>query len=562
MVDSNKITNQNLNGAESINETNTPSNETQINLWNPPSEASNLANTSEEIKQPNLSEIPQTENYVENNQLNENSKPAEVQEVSENPLWSFDNTTNTIDETKDPSNFEIDTREQERINNEQKTKEAQKENLEKLEKIINQYKSKARKSWFLKWIFSGVALTAVIVVASYFCAKDQILNLINGPDSNPPLSASVIDLNENEINNEEDLTEIEETDLNEEIDENNEINEEDNDLIDENNSDLEWASEEDENVSEEVSDENEEDTTDTTELNENEETNNTEVDELEENENNEQNENDTPEEKKNSYSITHVNSEEEANWVLPEYCTDLSCYGEDKEFTPCTQFRLNENLNENSPRIWNSWVCRYKDTSELVYIEFFGEEDENSLNNNMEDENSLNNNMEDEKRERDVLRKTALSQLQAAIVTYQWDTWIRPGIDKWATSWIIINKINEELKSAWMYSIPVDPISSIINYWLWILKKNNTTAWEYTYLLTKRNWNNNGWFALMAKTEVPWASNWLVCENKSWLTNWYITNDTDLKDIKLCKELKKWDSCSAELCTYTNEDELRYIILY
>ena len=70
------------------------------------------------------------------------------------------------------------------------------------------------------------------------------------------------------------------------------------------------------------------------------------------------------------YSITHVNSVEEANWVLPAHCSDLTCYGEDKEFSPCTSFRLAENLDENSHRIGNGGACRYKDASELVYVEF------------------------------------------------------------------------------------------------------------------------------------------------------------------------------------------------
>ncbi|MBO7094957.1 hypothetical protein J6V86_01980 [bacterium] len=53
------------------------------------------------------------------------------------------------------------------------------------------------------------------------------------------------------------------------------------------------------------------------------------------------------------YTITHVNSEEEANWVMPSHCSDLTCYGEDKEFTECTSFRMDENLDENSHRIGN-----------------------------------------------------------------------------------------------------------------------------------------------------------------------------------------------------------------
>ncbi|MBQ5945072.1 hypothetical protein IJL65_01375 [bacterium] len=51
------------------------------------------------------------------------------------------------------------------------------------------------------------------------------------------------------------------------------------------------------------------------------------------------------------YTITHVNSEEEANWVLPAHCSDLTCYGDDHEFTECTSFKMVETLDENSNRI-------------------------------------------------------------------------------------------------------------------------------------------------------------------------------------------------------------------
>jgi len=161
-------------------------------------------------------------------------------------------------------------------------------------------------------------------------------------------------------------------------------------------------------------------------------------------------------------------------------------------------------------------------------------------------------------RARDVSRKASLSQLQSAIVTYQWDKWMRPGMNA-ATKWISVSKIKDELLYAWMSSIPTDPEWNNKVSWLWALK---TVDWGYSYLVTKRNWSQNGWFVLMAKTEVEWWSNWVVCENKSWLENWYITNDTDLKDINPCAGITKWDSCSAKNCTYTNRDELRYILIY
>ena len=70
-------------------------------------------------------------------------------------------------------------------------------------------------------------------------------------------------------------------------------------------------------------------------------------------------------------------------------------------------------------------------------------------------------------RARDVSRKTALSQVQTAIVTYQWDKWYRPwmwsGEHVWsegATGWVGIDQISGQLLVAWMNSLPTDPINS------------------------------------------------------------------------------------------------------
>ena len=172
-----------------------------------------------------------------------------------------------------------------------------------------------------------------------------------------------------------------------------------------------------------------------------------------------------------------------------------------------------------------------------------------------DDTNSL---LRANQRAKDVARKNDLAQIQVAIVTSQQDTWKWPGMNA-ATKWIPVSNIRNELIQAWMSTIPTDPVETNKVSWL---GTTETTKWEYAYIVTKRNWTNNWWFVLMANTENEWSSNWIVCENKSWLSNWYITNDTDLKDIKVCETLKKWNSCSASTCTYTDEDELRYILMY
>ena len=60
------------------------------------------------------------------------------------------------------------------------------------------------------------------------------------------------------------------------------------------------------------------------------------------------------------------------------------------------------------------------------------------------------------------------------------------------------------------------------------------------------------------------TSNWIVCKDWTWLNKWYIDNETDIAKIRLCTNITQWNSCgiSDEICTYTSEDELRYIVLY
>ena len=498
-------------------------------------------------------EVQKEKNLQEPIQINnsENLNYAEQSETSTNGiiLWKFDNpmintsleqqSPQTLDQTllehpatlENPWNEEINAEEQ------QKAKLAQKE---KLLQLIKVHESKAQKNWFTKWILSWVVLTACIFVAVCFFAKDQVISLINELWVNQaPLNANIIDLNQN-LTDETEKTESDQ----------NTIEDTENTELDENLTDKTENNESDQNTIED---------TENTELDENltDETENTESvqNTIEDTENTELDENLTDEtEEAKKYTITHVNSEEEANWVLASHCSDLTCYGEDKEFSPCTSFRLSENLNDNANRIGKNWICKYKDSSELVFVEFIGKKNENNLDNNTTEE----------KRARDVARKTALSQLQTAIITSQWDKWIWPGMDKGANEWITTSAIENELKEAWMYSAPMDPNIYNINYWLWNNYIDNSALWEYLYLVAKRNWTQNGWFLLMAKTEVEWWSNWIVCKDWTWLNKWYIDNETDIAKIQLCTNVTQWNSCGINEgnCTYTSEDELRYIVLY
>lgn len=182
-------------------------------------------------------------------------------------------------------------------------------------------------------------------------------------------------------------------------------------------------------------------------------------------------------------------------------------------------------------------------------------------------------------RARDVARKNDLAQIQTAIITSQQDRGAYPGVNEynlanggmtWAKNWMKVNDLSDNLYKAWMSSIPRDPVSSSLVYWLWELygtksrAKNNWAMWDYIYIVSKRNGVNDAWFVLMAKTEVEGGSNWVVCKNAEGIDAWYITTDTDLAKINRCQSFKKWNVClsNSNTCYYTDEEELRYILIY
>lgn len=173
-------------------------------------------------------------------------------------------------------------------------------------------------------------------------------------------------------------------------------------------------------------------------------------------------------------------------------------------------------------------------------------------------------------RARDVSRKTALSQIQSAIVTSQWDKWRWPGCtDSWCpTTWLDINDIKDQLQAAWMNGVPTDPTAWNKVTWLW----NEGWAWQYRYLVTQRNWAKDWWFVLMAKTEVEGWSNWVFCTGWSTLNDWKISSTDDIKDINICSTVSKIgkDSCASVTscrsntwaCCYSWDADLRYIVVY
>ena len=190
-------------------------------------------------------------------------------------------------------------------------------------------------------------------------------------------------------------------------------------------------------------------------------------------------------------------------------------------------------------------------------------------------------------RARDVARKNDLAQIQTAIITSQQDRGAFPGLNDqnlarkvaadagatWAAEALTVDKIAYNLQTAGMSAVPGDPNGSNDNFGLWDLnaKWNTENFWKYIYLVAKRNWVKNAWFVLMAKTEVEWWSNWVVCTTwtyntaASWLSWWYFNSWTDLAKVHMCKSFTKTaGSCESnkDECVYSDTADLRYILLY
>jgi hypothetical protein len=164
-----------------------------------------------------------------------------------------------------------------------------------------------------------------------------------------------------------------------------------------------------------------------------------------------------------------------------------------------------------------------------------------------------------------------LSQIQTAIITSQQDKWEWPGINSWADNGTWVQWIKSALETAWMTSVPKDPIESNANFWLWSNYDIGTEAiqWDFLYLIANRNGTDNWWFVLMAKTEVEWWSNWVYCGTDtaaaSWTWGWLILNTTDISKLTTCTKFAQGTcgiDASTSTCTYSEEWQLRYILLY
>jgi prepilin-type N-terminal cleavage/methylation domain-containing protein len=112
---------------------------------------------------------------------------------------------------------------------------------------------------------------------------------------------------------------------------------------------------------------------------------------------------------------------------------------------------------------------------------------------------------------RDTSRQTALSQLQAAIVTYQSLNGNRPkgsgDVDP-ASKAINTNELVKLVTSNIMSGLPTDP--NLGNEWTGMNNDYVGTGGGFQYLVLAKNTVKKAGFVLMAKTEIPGKSNWVM----------------------------------------------------
>ena len=188
-------------------------------------------------------------------------------------------------------------------------------------------------------------------------------------------------------------------------------------------------------------------------------------------------------------------------------------------------------------------------------------------------------------RARDVARKNDLSQIQSTLIWSYNDRWHYPELDGAAKKWVSLEEIQQDLFVAGMDTLATDPVKSN-KFRFWADMNTETTEWNYWYILLKKNGIANAWFAVIAKPEVEWWANWVMCDadaedpyaGNPTKFNWSLYN-YDVKYTKPCTDFvfNNGGGCFIEAtedqydqhkiawwakCHYNDINQLRYIVLY
>ena len=166
---------------------------------------------------------------------------------------------------------------------------------------------------------------------------------------------------------------------------------------------------------------------------------------------------------------------------------------------------------------------------------------------------------------RDTSRQTALSQIGAGILAYQSQFGHYPLYDSGAVSTEILR--TPLVGNGLMNDIPTDRSStnSVSG-----LGSGSTviTGGNFAYMvITKNSMPNNG-YVIMAHTETPGNSNWVVASGASTLADGLISATDDLRNVIPCSTMTQGGSSAADVtntsgaCIYYDQSNLRYIYTY
>lgn len=177
-------------------------------------------------------------------------------------------------------------------------------------------------------------------------------------------------------------------------------------------------------------------------------------------------------------------------------------------------------------------------------------------------------------RANDTARKADLQQVSAVMVSYNIDHGVFPEVTASPDQAYNLEDIRDELVSAGISSIPLDPNRA--RTFEGVGDSNGcltTNAGQYGYVAIKKNWISRWWFVLMAGTETLWGSNTIFESTTSQQNyiNWCIPYDIPYNDVVICDYIDYdtnntslvVNSTAATPCTAKKDtDVLRYIYIY
>lgn len=175
---------------------------------------------------------------------------------------------------------------------------------------------------------------------------------------------------------------------------------------------------------------------------------------------------------------------------------------------------------------------------------------------------------------RDTARQTALTTIGTAIAAYQLQTGRYPLRDSGfvqESGMTGTDRIADALKIQGIVTdVPKDKNADNVVFGIGKKNGGQSTTGDFAYALMKKNDIDNNGFILMAKTEMPGSSNWVVTSGFTEADGYINTEDMDMKNITLCNAVRLQPKGTFKAstpgfsgdCIATSQSQLRYIYMY